>query len=331
MTTVVFTDGACSGNPGPGGWAWAVPDGPFAAGPADHTTNQRMEVTAVLEALRSLEGEVEVVSDSTYVINCFRDRWWEGWLKRGWLNSQKKPVANRDLWEPLVELVQTRKNEISFRWVKGHSGDPMNDLVDALAVEAAATQQPKSGAKAPASATSKPKTSTSGPELPDGHLLLVAGHKPPEIGGYGDNPIASRLRDKLSEVIRAKASMHPDLKVVSAMGLGVDQLGVEAAVDAGIPVIAVLPFPDQHQVWPGESQRRFDELMAKVEGEVLLQANAPKSKQEAGGALNRANAWLASRVDEAVVVWDGDEQYVGRVVRSLQDALGETEVFVIEP
>ena len=98
MTTVVYTDGACSGNPGPGGWAWAVEGGKFASGPAAQTTNQRMEVTAVLEALRALPGKVEVVSDSTYVINCFRDRWWEGWLKKGWLNSQRKPVANRDLW-----------------------------------------------------------------------------------------------------------------------------------------------------------------------------------------------------------------------------------------
>jgi ribonuclease HI len=79
-----------------------------------------------------------VVSDSTYVVNCFRDRWWEGWLRKGWVNSQRKPVANRDLWEPLVTLYQTRQEELSFRWVKGHSGDPMNDLVDAMAVTAIA-------------------------------------------------------------------------------------------------------------------------------------------------------------------------------------------------
>jgi ribonuclease HI len=77
-----------------------------------------------------------VVSDSTYVVNCFRDNWWRGWLARGWKNSQKQPVANRDLWEPLIELVRGRPG-ISFRWVKGHSGDRMNDLVDQLAVVAA--------------------------------------------------------------------------------------------------------------------------------------------------------------------------------------------------
>ncbi|MGD9702310.1 MAG: ribonuclease H [Acidimicrobiia bacterium] len=137
----VYTDGACSGNPGPGGWAWAVaPDGEeFASGGAAHTTNQRMEIQAVLEALRTLgdtPGTIEIVSDSTYVVNCFRDAWWKGWLARGWKNSQRQPVANRDLWEPLIELVRDR-GDVSFRWVKGHSGDFMNDVVDRLAVEAA--------------------------------------------------------------------------------------------------------------------------------------------------------------------------------------------------
>jgi ribonuclease HI len=133
-TTEVWTDGACSGNPGPGGWAWAVPDGRQASGGATTTTNQRMEIQAALEAVRALPGPLVVVSDSTYVVNCFRDGWWRGWLARGWTNSQRKPVANRDLWEPLVQLVNER-GDVTFRWVKGHSGDPMNDLVDRLAVE----------------------------------------------------------------------------------------------------------------------------------------------------------------------------------------------------
>ena len=133
-TTEVWTDGACSGNPGPGGWAWAVPDGRQAAGGAPTTTNQRMEIQAALDAVRALPGPLVVVSDSTYVVNCFRDGWWRGWLARGWTNSQRKPVANRDLWEPLVQLVNER-GDVTFRWVKGHSGDPMNDLVDRLAVE----------------------------------------------------------------------------------------------------------------------------------------------------------------------------------------------------
>jgi ribonuclease HI len=131
----VFTDGACSGNPGPGGWAWAVDSSVHASGHAAATTNQRMEVQAALEAIRALDGPLLVTSDSTYVVNCFRDRWWEGWLARGWTNSAKKPVANRDLWEPLIALYVDR-GDVAFGWVKGHSGHPMNDFVDRLAVAA---------------------------------------------------------------------------------------------------------------------------------------------------------------------------------------------------
>jgi ribonuclease HI len=113
---------------------------PSGAGGEPRTTNQRMELRAVLEALRALgvgseAGTVEVVSDSTYVVNCFRDGWWRTWQRNGWRNSKRQPVANADLWQPLVEVVGS--GDVRFRWVKGHSGDPMNDLVDRLAVEAA--------------------------------------------------------------------------------------------------------------------------------------------------------------------------------------------------
>ncbi len=141
--TTVYTDGACSGNPGPGGWAWAVPGGRWARGADAATTNQRMELAAALEAVRALDGALEVVSDSTYVVNCFRDRWWAGWRKRNWRNSQNKPVANRDLWEPLVDLVLAR--DVRFRWVKGHGTDAMNAFVDRLAVESARGQTGAAG------------------------------------------------------------------------------------------------------------------------------------------------------------------------------------------
>jgi ribonuclease HI len=135
----VWTDGACSGNPGPGGWAWARDTsrapGTYASGHENPTTNQRMEIRAALEAVLANGGPLLVVSDSTYVVNCFRDRWWQGWLERGWTTSARKPVANRDLWEPLVGLYVDR-GDVAFSWVKGHSGDRMNDLVDALAVAA---------------------------------------------------------------------------------------------------------------------------------------------------------------------------------------------------
>ena len=153
----VYTDGSCIGNPGPGGWAWAVPGERFASGAEPRSTNQRMEVTAALEALRTLlptngdgpgdpqEGGLLVVSDSTYVVNCFRQRWYEGWLRRGWRNTAGKPVANRDLWEPLLALALDPAVDVGFEWVKGHSGDPMNDLVDRLALEAAGSGRGSSG------------------------------------------------------------------------------------------------------------------------------------------------------------------------------------------
>ncbi len=140
--TEIYTDGACSGNPGPGGWAWAVaPTGePHGSGGAAHTTNQRMEIQAVLEALRAVDGPVTIVSDSTYVVNCFRDRWYERWMRNGWRNAKREPVANADLWKPLVELYLQRSP--TFRWVKGHSNHPMNDLVDRLAVQASLAPAP---------------------------------------------------------------------------------------------------------------------------------------------------------------------------------------------
>ena len=110
-----------------------------------------MELTAAFEAARALPGPLRIVSDSTYVVNCFRDRWYEGWKRRGWVNSQRKPVANRDLWEPLIELYLER-GDIEWGWVKGHSGDPMNDLVDQLAVEASLTQTGRAGDPAISSA-----------------------------------------------------------------------------------------------------------------------------------------------------------------------------------
>ncbi|MDA8312600.1 MAG: ribonuclease HI [Actinomycetota bacterium] len=146
----MYTDGSCLGNPGPGGWAWVVPDGRFESGADPHTTNQRMEITAPLRALEALRadaggGEIVVRSDSMYVVNCFLQRWWAGWQRRGWRNSQGKPVANRDLWEPLLALALDPAVPVRFQWVKGHSGDRWNDVVDDLANAAAATGTGQSG------------------------------------------------------------------------------------------------------------------------------------------------------------------------------------------
>lgn len=137
----IYTDGACRGNPGRGGWAWASGTDDFGSGAQPHTTNQRMEVIAVIEALREHpDGDIEIVSDSNYVVKCFHDRWYEGWQRRNWKNSKGQPVANRDLWEVLIPLVLESGRKVTFSWVKGHSGDRMNDFVDELATSAADSQ-----------------------------------------------------------------------------------------------------------------------------------------------------------------------------------------------
>jgi ribonuclease HI len=154
MATTVYTDGACINNQGPGGrgpggWAWAVPGGAHASGAEADTTNQRMELTAALQAVRANSGGLQVVSDSAYVVNCFKQGWHEKWEQNGWKNAKHQPVENQDLWRPLLAAYRQRHGYIRFAKVKAHSGDPNNDVVDRLATEAARTQTGRSGAQPP--------------------------------------------------------------------------------------------------------------------------------------------------------------------------------------
>jgi len=333
--TTVYTDGACQGNPGPGGWAWAVAEGRYESGAEARTTNQRMEIRAALGAVTSLPGPLTVVTDSTYVCNCFRDRWWESWLRNGWRTSAKKPVANRDLWEPLIDAVRADTGRVRWTWVKGHSGDTMNDLVDRLAVEAARTQGGRTGSGWPEQLGPPDvpvpggAAAAAGDGVPEGHRLVVAGMRPPGLGGYGDNPVAARAKARVTEILDAKRRLHPDLVVMTGLGLGAEQLGAEAAHELGLPYVAVLPFPQQESVWPDPSKERYGKLLAGAAAEIVLQGKRPDTKQAAGGALARRNAWLARHAHEAVVVWDGEDDAIGRVVRSLQDHLGEEDVWVV--
>jgi ribonuclease HI len=234
-----------------------------------------MEISAVLEATRAIDGRLDIVSDSTYVVNCWRDRWWEAWVRNGWKNKARKDVANQDLWKPLVDEFGTGR--ITMRWVKGHSGDPMNDLVDRLATAAAATQTGRSGVGVPDDIAELPADAPSAsaaadPRVPAGHRLVVMGHRPPELGGYDDdNPVAASVRRELTDIVAAKRSMHPELVVLTGLGLGAEQLGALAAHDAGVPYVAVLPYPDPDKVWPAASQRRYRDLLAGAHSTVLLQ------------------------------------------------------------
>ncbi len=135
-TVDVYTDGACSGNPGPGGWAAILKYGQHAkeiSGGMSHTTNNRMELFAVISALGALKEpcRVRVHSDSTYVVNAFNKDWISGWQKNGWKTSDKKPVENQDLWRLL--LIAMRKHEVSFHKVPGHADHPENNRCDELA------------------------------------------------------------------------------------------------------------------------------------------------------------------------------------------------------
>lgn len=134
----IYTDGACSGNPGPGGWgAVLVYNGKEKelSGSEKETTNNRMELTAVIMALNALNQpcEVKLTTDSKYVCDAINKGWVYSWRKNGWRKSDKRPALNVDLWEELLSLLE--KHEVEFIWVKGHNGHKYNEICDALAVK----------------------------------------------------------------------------------------------------------------------------------------------------------------------------------------------------
>jgi ribonuclease HI len=133
----IYTDGACSGNPGPGGWGaileWNGIEKELSGGEAQ-TTNNRMELTGVIRALSALKEpcEVELYTDSKYVLDALTKGWAKGWRARGWVKGDKKPALNPDLWQTLLEL--TEKHTMHYHWVKGHADNPKNNRCDEMAV-----------------------------------------------------------------------------------------------------------------------------------------------------------------------------------------------------
>lgn len=136
-SVTIYTDGACSGNPGPGGWgailSYKGQEKELSGGEAE-TTNNRMELTAVISAIACLKEpcSIELYSDSRYVIDSLQKGWVYGWKKRGWIKSDKKPALNADLWETLLGLIA--QHEVHYHWVKGHAENPKNNRCDELAV-----------------------------------------------------------------------------------------------------------------------------------------------------------------------------------------------------
>lgn len=134
----IFTDGACSGNPGPGGWGVVLRFGAHEkelSGGEKDTTNNRMELTAVIKGLSALKEpcRVKLVTDSKYVVDGILQGWAKSWQANGWRKADKKPALNSDLWEELLALID--KHEVNIEWVKGHAGHPENERCDKLAVD----------------------------------------------------------------------------------------------------------------------------------------------------------------------------------------------------
>ena len=137
----IYADGACSGNPGPGGWGVVLkcPEQNLVkrmSGAEPETTNNRMELTAAIQALRTLKTpcRVTVVTDSRYVADAFRAGWLRNWLRNGWKTANRQPVKNSDLWRELMDAMAPHR--VEWEWIRGHSGHPENEIADSLAVEA---------------------------------------------------------------------------------------------------------------------------------------------------------------------------------------------------
>jgi hypothetical protein len=245
-----------------------------------------MELQAVLEALRALPGRLVIHSDSTYVVNCINDRWYEGWLAKGWKNSQRKPVANRDLWEPLIEEYLERIDELTFVWVKGHSGDEMNELVDGLAVAEAMAQKAGEAAQP----TGVGAGATAGPAVPwpVDRAVAVTGTNDPDD-------------DQMEELVRAVDGLDPANDIlVSGLRRGTELEAAERAIATQLPLAVVLPFADPAARWPDRDLARFRSCV-EAAGWVVTLDGDPTRPSSAVAARDR---WIWGAVVGAIVVGD---------------------------
>ena len=221
------------------------------------------------------------------MVNCFNDRWYEGWLERNWRNAQRKPVANRDLWEPLVELFRARRGELSFVWVKAHAGDEMNELVDQMAVaQSLAWRDGGDAGSAPAGPL---------PPWPIDQAVVVTGVAEPDA-------------DQVAGLADAVAGLDPghDL-LITGLRRGVELLAGELAVAGGVTLGVVLPFADPAARWPRADLDRFEACLGRAEWVVTLDGDRSKP----GVAIAARNAWLWEAAVGAIVV--GDEGLVDQL------------------
>lgn len=329
----VYTDGACSGNPGPGGWGWASSFDHHGSGGDPATTNNKMELMAVLRAIESNPGPLTVVMDSTYVKDGL-EKWSANWIRNGWRTKAGEPVKNREIWEPLLAARDARRGEISFEWVKGHSGDAMNDFVDELAVAQRDRFREAIGgtiAGAPGGGgkltdlppeEQRAERRRRDPRIPDGHLLLVVGLTPDALGGWEANPTADRVRERLRDLIAGHAALQPDLVVLTGLRPGAELLGAEAAIRADVPYVAVLGFPDQERNLSPASKARFADLRSRAREVVQLERKSPADADAFRGAMRRRDVWMCTVADEAVLVWDERDDRLDRLYADLDVRLG---------
>ena len=227
-----------------------------------------MELMAVLKAVTAVDGPIEIYSDSSYVVKCFNDQWYKGWLSRGWKNSQKKPVANRDIWEPLIEEYLRDAERLQFFWVKGHSGDEMNDLVDALAV--AEVEKLKEAAS------------------------NIPAYEDVEVPWPTQRAVAV-IGDRIENQLAAGSSieqLNTDSIVVSGLRRGLELELAERTVSSGRKLAVVLPFVDPVAHWSTEHQDRFTALLEQAEWVVQL----PGDKLDLVASLAGRNEWIQRSV-----------------------------------
>ncbi len=291
-----------------------------------------MELTAALRACEAISGPLHIVSDSTYVVKCWHDRWWEGWIRRGWKNAAKKPIANRDLWEQLVPHFRDREN-LSLEWVKGHSGDQWNDLADALAVGAVVRREGASGVAHPeprflgeedkwreqdkSSAGKTRGRAATDSRIPVGTLLAVVGLRDRRLPG------SATAAARLGDVLDSYAQMYPDLVVMTGLREGAEQLAASVAAKRGVRYAAVLPYPTPAASWKPAERDRFDKLCGLAEQVIILEKKRPADSDAMKKAIARRDGWLRSAADLAIVVTDGSDAEAEEALKRWEKAVGD--------
>ena len=162
------------------------------------------------------------------------------------------------------------------------------------------------------------------------HTIAVFGHRPPELGGYGENSTTLSIRRRMIELLRAKAQMHSDLQVVTGLGLGAEMLGAEAAAAAAVPYRVILAFDGMEKRWPDATQKRFQELLSAALSITVASDETPNTGDQFGKAMGRRDDAIIRIADEAIVVRDPKDRTLGALQKKLEQQF-EEDVWIIEP